>query len=317
MDVIFTVCNRYTQANALVLAESVNRHMPLATFYFCWVDDIELLSDTGEIKVLSVDEIDIPNFDDMRSRYYDFELVAACRPWFASYLLGRVNEQDDVLTFLSPTTWLLTPIAPLSDESELMLKVNISKPLQKDKHLDDKRILNIGMHHSGTWSVRKRETTERFFEWWSSRTIDRAKFDLCNGMCMDQLWLNYAPIWIRATSLNRSASWHYGLHSIINHELVYTNSGYIVVELPLVSVDFAGMQVFDPVWSDYKSISRRNKAFITLFANYKNEVKKYLLPRVDTSQAGYGVNSVKKLPNPLLRNSVVLLDRIAKFIDDV
>jgi hypothetical protein len=158
----------------------------------------------------------------------------------------------------------------------LLLTPTILKPLPPSSLLDDKRILNIGMFHSGSWRLRKTEETASFLDWWCTRTIDRAKFDLCNGMCLDQLWLNYAPVWVRNSSAITTPSWHMGLHSLLNSTLSVENNTYQVNGAALVSVDFAGLSSYHPIWSDHVKLAKQYPIFMELFKNYARLCTEYI-----------------------------------------
>jgi hypothetical protein len=314
MNIVFTVCNRTQLPNALALGTSVLRYHPDSVFYIGWADTIPLPAIPKGFKMLSAEELKISEWGEMCARYYNFELVAASRPWFAKGIL-KANPTCNQLTFLSPTTLLFDSMQEINDpETDLFLTTNITKPINIPSHLDDKRILNIGMFHSGSWILKPNETTGKMLDWWAHRTIDRAKFDLCNGMCMDQLWLNYAPVWVEKTIQISHPGWHYGLHSILNKSLTESSGSYSVDNEKFISADFAGLMQFDPVWSDYEALANQNAVFKKLYKTYIETVKSF-----DKTQAnkepGYGM--IPKISDQRLfrKNITGKLKAITKFID--
>jgi hypothetical protein len=314
MNIIYTVCNRNNLPNALALADSVLLHQPDYTFYLCWVDTIPLQL-PSHIKLLTVEQANIPQWKQMEANYYNFELLAACRPWFALQLL-RLHSDCKSLVFLAPTVWLLKPFQDvINPESDVHLTPNIRKPLAPSKILDDKRILNIGMFHSGSWILKPGTQTIKMLEWWSGRTTDRAAFDLCNGKNMDQLWLNYTLVWIPATTQIAHPGWHYGLHAILNNDLQLRNGVYHIEGRPLISVDFAGLAGFDAVWSNHAALLALNNAFQAIFTNYKNALEKYKNSVPAHDARGYGkIPTIRK--NRILRNNLAAkLKSITTFID--
>lgn len=314
MNIVFTVCNRSQLPNALALGSSVLRYHPDSTFYIGWVDTFPVPAVPKGIKVLPVEKLNIPEWGEMCARYYDFELVAASRPWFAKGILK--NSPDcSLLTFLSPTTILFESMLEINNPAiDLFLTPTISKPLAKSDLLDDKRILNIGMFHSGSWLIRPNTATAKMLDWWSHRTIDRAKFDLCNGMCMDQLWLNYAPVWIEKTEKISHPGWHYGLHSVLNKVLVEKNDSFLVENEKLISADFAGLCQFDPIWSDYAGLLGHNSTYKKLFRQYSEKVASFDKNLPD-KKPGYGIIPVISSQRLLRKNITGKLKAITKFID--
>ncbi|MCF2486986.1 hypothetical protein [Dyadobacter sp. CY347] len=314
MNIIYTVCNRINLAHALALADSVLLHQPNYTFYLCWVDNTPI-EVPAHIKLLTIEQAEIPSWKSMEARYYHFELPAACRPWFALALLS-LHKDCTNLVFLAPTVLLVKSFEEvINPASDIHLTPNIRKPLAPSMVLDDKRILNIGMFHSGSWMLKPGEKTLKMLKWWAERTIDRAEFDLCNGKNMDQLWLNYTLVWIPETTQIAHPGWHYGLHAILNHDLQMKNGDYYIDGKPLISLDFAGLDYFDPVWSDHVGLLPANTAFQALFSSYKKTLIKYKNSIPANRAPGYG-KPAKIRENRILRNNIAAkLKSITAFID--
>jgi hypothetical protein len=315
MNIIYTVCNRTNLAHALALADSVLQHQPNDVFYIGLVDSNTFNDLPRPYQLLTVSELAIPGWENMAAEYFDFELLPACRPWFALELLKK-HPECSRLTFLSPTIQLKNSLDSLLDgDFEMFLTPNISAPLKKSPILDDKRILNAGMYHSGSWTLRPSEKTAAVLEWWAHRTIDRANFDLCNGMNTDQLWLNYVPVWLPATKTLHDPGWHYGLNAVLNKTLVSKNDGYEVDGQPLVSLDFAGLGYFDPIWSDHGPLVTENKVFQALFMEYQRIVIKKKYELEVSGQPTFGKNP-NILPNRLMRKGIAAkLKELTIYID--
>lgn len=314
MNIIFTVCNRTQLSNALALGVSSLRHHPDHLFYIGWADTIPLSNLPKNVKTISAEKLGVQEWGEMCARYYDFELVAASRPWFAKNIL-KANPECSSLTFLSPTTILYDSMQEINDPAaDLFLTPNITKPLAPSKDLDDKRILNIGMFHAGSWILKPNPVTIKMLDWWTHRTIDRAKFDLCNGMCMDQLWLNYAPIWVEKTTKISHSGWHFGLHSILNKTLTEKNGNYSVENEKLISADFAGLMHFDPIWSDHVKLVNHSPVFKKLFKEYSKTVKTFDKGLPD-KVPGYGMTPVISDQRLLRKKLTGKLKEITKFID--
>ncbi|NIJ53355.1 hypothetical protein [Dyadobacter arcticus] len=315
MNIIYTVCNRTNLTHALALANSVAEHQPDHTFYLCWVDTYPIVGLPPHINVLSVTEANVPQWEFMKNQYIDFELLAACRPWFALTLVAKYSDCRQI-TFFAPTVILLKGFSEiLNSSSTAFLTPNIVKPLAASAILDDKRILNIGMFHAGSWILNTNPTNVKVLQWWAERTVDRAKFDLCEGMNMDQLWLNYLPIWVPETSVVRHPGWHYGLHEVLNRKLTFENGKYFVDGAALISIDFAGLSYFDPIWSDYVALLSSNRVFKNFFAEYKNTLKKYGGLKHSDYRPGFGKTiHVKRFR--LFRNNIAkTLKSLSVYID--
>lgn len=313
MNIIFTVCNRNSLANALALANSAMQY-PESIFYLCWVDTDEISELPESIKLLPVSALQLPQWEQMVSEYYDFELLPASRPWFAKHLF-HIHPELNTLTFLAPTVFLYSPIdSVISADAGMQVTPHITDALEKSSILDDKRILNVGMFHAGSWVMNRSEQSMKFLGWWSERTVDRAKFDLCNGMCMDQLWLNFVLVRIPDAKQLTHPGWHYGLHSVLNKKIELRSNKYFVDNESLVSADFAGLEFFDPVWSDHTPLLGQSGLFKKLYIDYKKAVspfRKY----VPAGKPGLGrIADVKS--NRLFRKKLTgQLKSLTRFID--
>lgn len=315
MNIIYTVCNRTNLNHALVLADSVLRHQPNDTFYLCWVDTLPLNNLPSHIKLLDVAQADIPQFKNMEAQYYHFELLPACRPWFALEIL-RKNPGCERITFLAPTVLLTQSTEDVANTgADILLTPNINKPLAPSDILDDKRILNVGMFHSGSWVLKPGPLTIQTLQWWADRTMDRAKFDLCNGMNTDQLWLNYVPVWVPDTAQAKHPGWHYGLHAVLNRNLVSAKNSLSVDNQPLISVDFAGLDHFDPIWSNHAGLLQKSSALKALYSDYKRSLKNLPTYAQAYGAPGYGKQAdIKK--NRILRNKLAdKLKALTVYID--
>ncbi|GAB2773521.1 hypothetical protein GCM10027275_15630 [Rhabdobacter roseus] len=312
MNIIFTVCDRTQLAQALALADAVRRHHPDRPFYIGLVDELPFVKVPGSASLIPVETLNIPAWSAMTSLYYSYELVAACRPWFGKYLLEQ-NPSCQRLTFLAPSTYLYASLEPVEQPgAELLLTPHLTRPTQGT--LDDKRILNIGMYHAGGWVASNTHAIGTWLDWWAVRTQDRAKFDLCQGMCLDQLWLNYAPIWVPTAAPIAAPGWQYGLHSVQNIPLEKVNDKYFVAGYELISADFAGLVGYHPVWSDHQDLVALSSGFQQLLREYLRVLKTYA-PHQAPGLAAYGLSAPIKKSRGLRKKWVKYLSGIAHRID--
>jgi len=255
------------------------------------------------IQILSATDLDksfVPN-----NEWFDFEVLAASRPWFALGILNK-NPHCRQITFLAPSVQLFQPFTKITEENGIaFLTPHMLKPLPASSILDDKRILNIGMYHAGSWSMKRSEQTLTTLEWWAVRTRDRAQFDLCEGMNMDQLWLNYVPVWIPETVKIAQPGWHFGLHSILAKKLSVSNGNILADEQPLYSVDFAGLTYFDPIWSDHIGLVPESPVFRDLLEKYRTTIRSFQQYVPAGQQPACG-----KLPD--IKSNRLIRNRIAK-----
>lgn len=316
MNIAFTVCNRYTFANAVTLGLSYLEHHPDRTFYIGWVDKPMVLQIPSGIHLIQVTDIQIPSIGKMANDYYDFEMVYACRPWFAAYLL-KENPRLKRLSFFSPTTYIFEKLDSIEKRCKsLLLTPNITQPLPKNSTLKDRNILNVGMIHAGSWILKPNEQTIAFIHWWANRTFDRAKVDLCNGMFLDQLWLNYALSWVEESSLIDHAGWHVGLHSLPLKEIELIGEKQLADEKNILTADFVGLADYHPLWSDHSKLLDQSKPFRKLLKQYYIEVAKQPILSGHSS-AAYG-KPARISPYRLVRRRLAKnIRKVISFIDQI
>ncbi len=281
MKITYTVCNRDQLPHALCLGESLFAHNPDRKFVLGWVDPAPLPALPEWVQLVRVESVRIPGWETMVSNYYSYELVAACRPFFGQHLLREYPACTELI-FLSPTTFVLQSLDSVIEPGAFMqLTPHQVRPRMDSEVLDDKGILNIGMYTSGGWIMQPDGQQDRLFDWWCARTQSRGYFNLCEGMCMDQLWLNYVPIYFDKIKTIRSESWRIGLYNFLGLEISAKKYSYYVQTEKLLSVDFAGLEGYDPIWSNYEELSKKNPVWKDLRKKYREKVGAFQLESKD------------------------------------
>ncbi|GHB75790.1 hypothetical protein [Persicitalea jodogahamensis] len=321
MKIAFTVCNRHQLSHALVLAHSLRKHNPDHRFFLGWVDRMKLPNLPDWISIVPIESLELNDWVGMEQRYCDFELVAACKPFLARHLLALFPNCEE-LAYLSPTTQLYGSIDQVTDKSAfLQLSPQRLRPIGGSGNgstagLDDKRTLNTGMYHAGSWIMHPDGQETAMLNWWCDRMTDRGFFDLCEGMCLDQLWLNYLPIYHERVETLRNPGWHYGLHAVPASKLTVVNGKYYVDGLPLIAIDFAGAETYHPIWSDHIGLVDGHSHWKALRQSYRHSLREYALP-TDQTPLPYGrvstIKSNRGLRKIMVRQLLRLVKRIETF----
>ena len=321
MKIAYTVCNRNQLSHALVLAHSLRKHSPGHQFFLGWVDRLKLPQLPDWVSILQIESLEITDWSDMEQRYYDFELVAASKPFFARYLLTIFPDCQE-LVFLSPATQLFASLDLVSDESAfLQLSPQRLAPIKSTGNhlptsLDDKRILNTGMYQAGSWIMHPDGQEKTMLTWWCQRMTDRGYFDLCAGMCLDQLWLNYLPIYQERVKTIRNAGWNYGLHAVPGSELTSTDGKYRVDSFPLISLDFAGLESHHPIWSDHAELVKGRTLWADLRQSYQKSLREHEFPS-DEAILPYGKAAPIKTNRKYRKWAVRLLAKMTNRIESL
>ena len=216
MTTFFTVCS----AEQYPFTQLLGKSLPANARFF-----VGLV--TGKIaatNVVLVENLALPNWHEMRQRYDDHALIAACKPFFAEYFLQQPNTSQVV--YFDPTVQIFGDIALISKELEnvsIVFTPRLLRPMRAVNYGDEKHFLNTGMYDAGFLALQKSQDTTAFLRWWQARSNNRAAFDLCHGQNHDQLWLNLAPVYFRGVKIIKNQTWNLGLHNL--HERVLTRRG--------------------------------------------------------------------------------------------
>lgn len=314
MKIVFTVCNRHQLSHALTLGASLRRNNPDYHFMIGWVDPSPLADLPDWVQLIRIEELELSEWDAMTRRYYDFELLAASKPFFARFILHKKPPCTELI-YLAPATWVLGPFdSVVNPEIFLQSTPHRLTPIHPNPHLDDKAILNIGMYHAGSWILHPDGQENELLDWWCERTVDRAHFDLCQGMCLDQLWMNYLPVLFQGVQTVRNPGWHYGLHAIPNHSLS-NREGYFVNGQPLITVDFSGLESYHPVWSDHTKLVDSKPEWAELRTAYRREFRAQRIPALDENSLPYGKNSKVKSFRKQRKGVVAVLNQVIERIE--
>jgi len=311
MRIAFTVCNRHQFRHALTLGESLLSHNPEFKFIVGWTDSAPLPELPPWLTLIRINELDRIDWQGMALRYYDFEFVAACKPFFARYILSKYQSCTELL-YISPSTWVLGAMdSILNSEVFFQLTPHRLGPITESGRLDDKAILNMGMYHAGCWALHPDGQEKQLFDWWCERTAERAHFDLCQGMCLDQLWMNYLPALYSGIQPIRNPGWHYGLHAVAGHELsLDATMNFQVDQQTLVTVDFTGIEGYHPVWTDYADLIHEQKNWPSLLAAYRERLDAQKVPSFDPASTPYG-------KVPLIKNYRKQRKRVVGLLKDM
>ncbi|MCP1383785.1 hypothetical protein [Runella salmonicolor] len=263
---IFTVCTAEHYPFAQALADSLPKEL---TFKVGMVGEVA----AGELDVVQFRELPFEVIPEMQQRYDKPALVAAAKPFFASYFLQQ-NGIENVIYF-DPTTFTFGDFDDILQKSttyDIVLTPRLTRKFGKSTYGDEKMFLNTGMYDNGFFAVRKSQNTFRFLEWWQQRLTDRAYLDLCNGMNHDQLWLNYVPILFENSCIYKNIGWNVGLQNLHERVLTFKDNKWVVnLSEPLVFFNFK--ECLEEGTEVKKMI--KDSGATKLLSRYKERLKQY------------------------------------------
>jgi len=232
--------------------------------------------DNPNIRHEFIRAIDFENKDIIRSKYNNFEFCNAIKPYLCSWLFEHYKETDLVIYLDSDLVFYneVKLEEELSNHQIIITPHSLSKfPL--DNHLTSELdILNSGLYNAGFFIVSNSSNGRQFLEWWKSRTFNYCYVDFEKGMFVDQIWLNFAPIYFESVLVLKNPGYnvaHWNLHERrISHDDEWcVNEAY-----KLVFFHFSGFSFDDidkiSIHQDRFNLGNRND-LSSLFKKYKSD----------------------------------------------
>jgi hypothetical protein len=195
----FTICSINYLAQARTLGESLARTNPSFRFIVGLVDRLDgvtfdAATEPG-LDLLEVHRIGIPDFAAMTRRYDITELNTAVKPFYMEYLLTQHPDVEELIYF-DPDIIVFQPLTHLLDglrQGPFLLTPHTLSPFPDECMPAENDFMNTGTYNLGFIAIRRNEETRRMVRWWMDKLSDECRIDLCNGLFVDQKWINLVP----------------------------------------------------------------------------------------------------------------------------
>jgi len=245
---ICTIIARNYVAHARVLATSFREIHPEGTCSVLVIDDPSGFIDPAEepYELLTIDQIGLPDPEQMAASYDVMELSTAVKPWLLKTLLARPGV--DTVMYLDPDIKIFAPLDEIVERAErhgVVLTPHFTAPLPRDgRKPSEEDILIAGSYNLGFIGLGAGQTATELLDWWAERLERHCLNEPEQGHFVDQRWIDLAPgLWpgidvLRDTSFN-IAYWNLATRKLSDDG----EGGYLVDGRPLRFFHFSG---FDP-----------------------------------------------------------------------
>lgn len=201
MTIAYTLVNIAYLPMAKTLADSFIRHNPDIPFYICLFDDKKDIVDAMflDYNIYDKNNLDKNEYDDMRSRYDNFSMACALKPYFAEALLRNYNPDSiiyldaDLMFFNS-----LEKLRAILDESQksIILTGHQYKIIKSDTELSSNQSLRkYGIFNAGFFALKNNVVGNGFIDWWKRILFTKCIRDDSKGIYYDQTWLDLVPMY--------------------------------------------------------------------------------------------------------------------------
>ncbi|MGH9873559.1 MAG: glycosyl transferase [Pyrinomonadaceae bacterium] len=253
MRIVFTLCSNNYLAQAKTLGDSLVTYNPNYRFVIGLVDRKAAEIDYDFFlphQVIEVETARIPNFDDLCDRYDIIELNTAVKPFFFKYLFQEYPEVQGVL-YLDPDMMVFSSLEKIYaelDRHSLVLTPHILSPIPVDGCEPRENVfLTYGTYNLGFIAVANKPEGQRFLDWWGERTFSSGYIKTEEGMFVDQLWLNLAPVFFADVKVSLDPGLNVAYWNLHERNIGRKNAAFFINEhFPLVFYHFSSFKLADP-----------------------------------------------------------------------
>jgi hypothetical protein len=251
MKIAYTVCTLNRLGQVLVLGNSLLQYNPDYIFIVGLADELNGRIDPtqyGNFKFIPLSEINIPDQGKLTSQYDAFELSCALKPYFGTYILKEYNP--DYLFYFDTDMCIYNSLSVLEDALQthsILLTPHYVTPLPDDgKYPLERDVLNAGLYNGGFIGLKNSPHAAAFLHWWKERLYDQGYNNVCEGMMVDQLWLNLAPLFFEEVLILKHPGCNIAYWNLHERVLSFDANKYFVNEQPLVFFHFSGYKMESP-----------------------------------------------------------------------
>ncbi len=196
---VFTICSNNYLAQAKTLGDSVLEHNPDYKFIIALCDKKSSEVDYSpffDFEIIEAHNLEIEAFDKMSAIYNIVELNTSIKPFVFKYIYRHFDA--DIVIYLDPDIMVFENFKCIENElviSSILLTPHIYKPIPfDDKNPTENTFTNYGIYNLGFLATKKSQDSDSLFEWLSDRMAQNCFIREAEGIFVDQLPMNFAPI---------------------------------------------------------------------------------------------------------------------------
>ncbi|TLU99173.1 glycosyl transferase [Dyadobacter luticola] len=282
MTIAFTICSINYLAQARTLGDSLKSTNPDVLFFIGLVDSLQGVtfepSYAHDFPMIEIDKIEIRDFQEMADRYNITELNTAVKPFYFIYFFKHYPEADNVIYF-DPDIIVFQPLTELLGslkKHKAVVTPHINTPINDRLTPNELHHLNTGVYNLGFVALARSEEILKFVSWWEEKLRFECLIDLCNGLFVDQNWMNFLPLFVENTHIERNPGYNAAYWNLHERTFSEDNHTHFVNENnPLIFFHYSGYDPAKPdILSKYQDrFELKNRPDLTaLFALYRNSL---------------------------------------------
>lgn len=247
--IVFTICSRNFFAQAQVLHASLASHDNDLVFFVALCDQLEPLDRYSfPFHIIQIDELGVPDLDQMVSRYNITELNTALKPFVFRFLFDK--HPGKPIVYLDPDILVLSQLDEVAesfaDGANCILTPHLCEP-REFAEMNEQRLLAFGAYNLGFCGLRDTEQVRRIVNWWARRLLTQCTIDLAAGLFVDQKWADFFPSFIDKTVILRHPGYNVAYWNLASRTVRIINGEWLSNGKPLRFFHFSGSVIDAPL----------------------------------------------------------------------
>ena len=285
MKIAFTICSNNYLAQAKILGDSLLEKNPNYKFIIGLCDELSDDIDYsffGNIEIIPVSQIGIYCFDDIIKKYDIIELNTSIKPSFFKYLINKHQSLETIIYF-DPDIQIFNKLILLEkylEMEDVLITPHILYPISVD-HLQpsENSFLNYGIYNLGFLALNpKSKNAIDLLEWWEDKTLKIGFNRVSDGLFVDQLWINLAPIFFNNVKVLQEYGFNVAPWNLHERNSIHKNdSEYIMkdnsklVFYHFSSYNYLKPELFSKYYNRYNSVELSKEIF-ELYNQYHDKL---------------------------------------------
>jgi hypothetical protein len=251
--IAFTICSINYLAQAKTLGESLAIQNPEIEYVIGLVDRLDKVEiDADKIPqntLLEIDKIGIEGFEEMCENYNITELNTAVKPFYFDYFYKHRPDIQNIIYF-DPDIIVFEPLTELLDnlvKYQIIITPHLSVQTDLDNFIpNETNHLNTGIYNLGFLATSRGDETYHLIDWWKERLRTECKIDLANGLFVDQIWINFVPLYYKNFLIEKGDGYNVAYWNLHTKTIIHENNKWLVNKSPLYFFHYSGFELKNP-----------------------------------------------------------------------
>jgi len=300
MKVAFSICSNNYLAQAKTLQDSVLKYGKDYIFYIFLVDEFSDQVDYNSFKpavIKLAKELPI-DFFSLRRKYNIIELNTSIKASCVKYIFNQSSNISHIHYF-DPDIEIFQSLDILDKnfaEADFLLTPHIMTPIEwGTQEPNENLFLNHGLFNLGYIGLKNTSAVRNMLDWWENRTLTHGYYQLERGLFVDQLWMNYIPLFYPGVvKILFDPGYNMGPWNLHERKLTCSSGDYKVNEVyPLIFYHFSSYKYTNPktISRNYRYDFTTNPELLLLYESYHKKIIENHIVKMSSIACAYYKNS--------------------------